>query len=279
VKTIAQALQQAARRLEEHETAHLDAEVLLMHVLGKPRSHLHAWPEQALTADQQARFETLVARRAAGEPIAYITGQREFWSLPLEVTADTLIPRPDTEILVEQVLAVLPDSQPLYVADLGTGSGAIALALAQERHRWHVVALDCSLAAITVAQRNARRLPGPRPEFLVGRWCDAFADASLHAIVSNPPYVCDNDPHLRSGDLRFEPHSALAAGADGLDAIRHLIDDARRVLAPDGWLFLEHAPEQTADIHRLFKINGFIDIRSALDLAGRERVSYARRPN
>jgi release factor glutamine methyltransferase len=279
VNTIAQVLQRAASRLKQHETARLDAEVLLMHVLGKPRSHLHAWPEQALTADQEAQFETLVARRAAGEPIAYITGQREFWSLPLEVTADTLIPRPDTEILVEQVLAVLPDSRSLQVADLGTGSGAIALALAQERRQWHVVALDRSLAAITVAKRNARRLPGHRPEFLVGHWCDAFADASLHAIVSNPPYVCDNDLYLRSGDLRFEPQSALVAGADGLDAIRHLIDDAGRVLTPGGWLFLEHAPEQTIDIHKLFKTKGFIDIHSALDLASRERVSYARWPH
>lgn len=277
--TIAQALQQAGNRLAQHETARLDAEVLLMHVLGKPRSYLHAWPEQALTAEQCARFEALITRRAAGEPVAYLSGQREFWSLPLEVTAATLIPRPDTEILVEQALAVLPDNRPLRVADLGTGSGAIALALAQERHWWFVVALDRSPAAISVAQRNARRLRGHRPVFLIGNWCDAFANASLDAIVSNPPYVCDNDPHLRRGDVRFEPRAALASGADGLDAIRHLVDAAGRVLTPGGWLFLEHAPEQTTSIHKLFKSKGFSDAHSARDLAGRERVSYARWPH
>lgn len=276
--TIAQALRQAASRLDQHETARLDAEVLLVQVLGKPRSYLHAWPEQTLTADQLTYFNTLVARRAAGEPVAHLTGQREFWSLPLQVSADTLIPRPDTEILVEQALAVLPKDQPLRVADLGTGSGAIALALAQERRRWRVVALDRSPAAIRVALGNARRLPGPAPLFLVGHWCDAFADASLDAIVSNPPYVCDNDPHLQRGDVRFEPRSALAAGTDGLDAIRYLCDDAGRVLAPAGWLFLEHAPEQTDVVHTLLKNKGFIAIQSARDLAGRERVSYAQRP-
>jgi release factor glutamine methyltransferase len=278
VTTIAQALQRAAYRLDQHRTARLDAEVLLMHVLDKPRSHLHAWPEKTLTHDQEAHFKALVERRAAGEPVAHLTGRREFWSLPLEVTADTLIPRPDTETLVEQVLRVLPDG-PLRIADLGTGSGAIALALAQERQHWQVVALDCSLAALRVAQRNARRLPGPRPLFVVGHWCDAFASRSLDAIVSNPPYVCDNDPHLDRGDVQFEPRTALAAGADGLDAIRQLIDDAGRALIPGGWLFLEHAPEQTASIHNLLKIKGFIDKHSALDLAGRERASWARWPD
>lgn len=276
--TIAQALQQAASRLERHETARLDAEVLLMHILGKPRSHLHAWPEQPLTAGQQAHFESLVTRRAAGEPVAYLTGQREFWSLPLEVTAATLIPRPDTEILVEQALAVLPENRSLRVADLGTGTGAIALALARERHRWYVVALDRSFAAISVARRNAQRLPGLRAEFVIGHWCDALADASLDAIVSNPPYVCDNDPHLQRGDVRFEPRSALAAGGDGLDAIRQLIDAAARVLVPTGWLLLEHAPEQAAAIHNLLTAKGFIDTHTTPDLAGRERVSRARRP-
>ena len=276
--TITQALQQATGRLAQHETPRLDAEVLLMHVLGKPRSHLHARPEQHLTADQQVRFETLITRRAAGEPVAHLTGEREFWSLPLEVTADTLIPRPDTEILVEQALAVLPHDPPLRVADLGTGSGAIALALAHECRRWQLVALDRSSAAIQVARRNAQRLTGTPPAFVVGHWCDAFAAASLDAIVSNPPYVCDNDAHLGRGDVRFEPRTALAAGEDGLDDIRYLINGAGRVLAPTGWLFLEHAPEQTAEIHKLLKDKEFNPPEVALDLAGRERVSFARRP-
>jgi release factor glutamine methyltransferase len=276
--TIAQALREAVERLtEQPDTARLDAEVLLTHVLDKPRSHLYAWPERTLSPAELTRFETLLARRVTGEPVAHLTGRREFWSLPLRVPADTLIPRPETEILVEQTLAVLPPNEPLRVADLGTGSGAVALALARERQRWQLFALDRSPACIRVARHNAEQLGIDSPRFLVGHWSAALAAASLDAIVSNPPYVKDSDTALETGDVRFEPSAALRAGADGLDDIRQLIDDAPRVLRDTGHIFLEHAPEQADEIRRLLINKGFIAIATSPDLGGRERVTQARR--
>jgi release factor glutamine methyltransferase len=273
--TIAEALKQATGRLAAHDSARLDAEVLLMHVLDKPRSHLHAWPEQPLDSATAAHFEQLVARRAGGEPVAHLTGEREFWSLMLEVTADTLIPRPETELLVEQALALLPADRPLRVADLGTGSGAIALALACERRRWQLYALDRSPACVRVARRNALRLGVTDLHFMIGNWSAAFGAATLDAIVANPPYVEADDPHLQQGDVRFEPLTALAAGADGLDDIRGLIADARRVLIPGGYLLLEHAPAHTSEINKLLYLCDFGDTRTVCDLAGRERVTLA----
>lgn len=273
--SIAASLQQAVSRLGVHTSARLDAEVLLAHVLGKPRSHLHAWPEKALTDAELARYDSLLLRRACGEPVAHLTGQREFWSLPLEVTADTLIPRPDTEILVEQVLARLSAEAALRVADLGTGSGAIALALAHERPHWQLCALDRSPACIAVARRNARRLGLNGVHCLVGDWSASLAGNVLDAIVANPPYVADADPHLLQGDVRYEPLSALASGGDGLDDIRRLAEDAVRVLKAGGHLFLEHAPGQTDSIHKLLEYLQFNQIQTARDLAGRERVTSA----
>lgn len=274
--TYSEALEQAAGELAAQESARLDAEILLAHVLDKPRSHLHAWPERRLEAADRHAFLALVARRRAGEPVAYLTGQREFWSLLFEVSPDTLIPRPDTEILVEQVLDRLPETAALRVADLGTGSGAIALALAKERPRWQLFALDRSPACLDVARRNARRLGIPLSALLRGHWTQCFADNTLDAIVSNPPYVADNDPHLGRGDVRYEPRPALAAGSDGLDDIRALAADAGRVLVDAGGIFLEHAPQQTGEIHKILKNNDFIDIETVTDLAGLERVSCAR---
>jgi release factor glutamine methyltransferase len=275
--TIQQALQQASQQLSMHASARLDAEVLLAKVLNKPRSHLHAWPDKQLDEAQTLAFRSWVSRRANGEPVAYLTGEREFWSLSLEVTPDTLIPRPDTEILVEKTLQLLPADQPLKVADLGTGSGAIALALTQERPHWAVYALDRSPACIRVARRNALRTGAGKLRFVLGDWCTAFANASLDAIISNPPYVNTGDPHLQSGDVRFEPRTALLAGEDGLDDIRLLIKDAERVLKSTGYLLLEHAPQQTACIHKLLKEIGFNTISTCCDLAGQERVSSARK--
>jgi release factor glutamine methyltransferase len=273
--SIAEVLQQAVSRLGVSASARLDAEVLLAHVLGKPRSHLHAWPEKRLNDVEHTRYDRLLQRRAAGEPVAYLTGQREFWSLTLEVSSDTLIPRPDTEILVEQVLSRLPAGAPLRVADLGTGSGAIALALARERPHWQLFALDRSPACIAVARRNARRLGLDGVHCLVGDWSSTLAGNTLDAIVSNPPYVADADPHLLAGDVYYEPRSALASGRDGLDDIRRLAEDAVRVLRPDGHLFLEHAPSQTVAIHKLLKSRQFDEIQTARDLAGHERVTGA----
>jgi release factor glutamine methyltransferase len=274
--SIVQALQRAAQRLDGSDSPRLDAEVLLMHVLGKPRSYLHAWPERELEAGELAAYEALTARRSVGEPVAHLTGQREFWSLALEVTPDTLIPRPETETLVEQALQWLPEHRPLRIADLGTGSGAMALALASERRHWLIYALDRSAACVSVARRNARRLEIANCRFLIGHWTNAFGAQSLDAIVSNPPYVGAADPHLHQGDVRYEPRTALAAGADGLDDIRQLVDDAARVLVAGGPLLLEHAPWQAQEIRKLFKKHGYTDVCTARDAAGRERVTGAR---
>lgn len=273
--TLAQALQQALNVLQHSDSDRLDAEVLLAHVLGKPRSYLHAWPDAQLHEPQLALYRQLVARRAEGEPVAYLTGRREFWSLDFEVSRATLIPRPETELLVEQALAGLPADRPLRVADLGTGSGAVAVALARERKRWRLCATDRSAAAIEIARRNAARLQVPELDFVVGDWSSAFADRSLDAIVSNPPYVAEQDPHLAQGDVRFEPRTALAAGAQGLDDLGRLIQDAARVLKAGGWLFLEHGAGQSAAVRALLNKLNFKGIATLRDLAGLERVTRA----
>ena len=275
--TLAQALQQALTALQhsDSDSKRLDAEVLLAHVLGKPRSYLHAWPDAQLQQQQLARYRQLVAQRARGEPVAYLTGRREFWSLEFEVTHATLIPRPETELLVAQALARLPGERPLRVADLGTGSGAVAVVLARQRKRWQVCATDRCGAAVKIARRNAARLQAPGIAFVVADWCAAFADCSLDAIVSNPPYVAERDPHLTQGDVRFEPRTALAAGAQGLDALARLIQDAARALKAGGWLFLEHGAGQSAAVHALLNKLNFEGVATLPDLAGLERVTGA----
>jgi len=276
--SIKEALEFAVARLQNCDQARLDVEVLLAYVLNKPRSHLHAWPEAKLSEDQKLRFGNLVEKRAESQPVAYLTGHREFWSLDLEITTDTLIPRPETELLVEKTLALLPAHENLQIADLGTGSGAIAIALAKERKPWTLCALDHSLTCTRVAQRNARRLGVNNISFVTASWCDALADVSFHAIVSNPPYVADQDPHLRQGDVRFEPGSALASGSDGLDDIRKLVADAPRILKAGGWILLEHGFNQSETIRNLLNTKDFINIETLRDLAGLERVSYAQKP-
>jgi release factor glutamine methyltransferase len=278
VITLAQALKRAATQLHMHDQPALDAEVLLAHVLNRSRAYLHAWPEAELGPEQESEFFDLIRLRAEGQPVAYLTGRREFWSLDLEVSADALIPRPETELLVERTLAVLPDNEPLRIADLGTGSGAIAIALAHERRAWQVYAIDRSQACIKLAQRNARRLGADNLCCIRADWSEALAEQSFHAIVANPPYIADEDPHLRRGDVRFEPVSALTSGPDGLDDLARLVADAPRVLKPAGWLLLEHAMDQAPAIRRLLNNISFKDISTARDLAGLERVSCARKP-
>lgn len=277
--TYRQALESAAECLQtDSPSPRLDAEVLLAHVLERERSHLHAWPERELTPAAAARFEALLRRRAAGEPVAYLIGQREFWSLPLEVTPDTLIPRPETELLVERALARIPADADWTVADLGTGSGAIALALARERPRCRIIAVDRSVAALEVARRNATRLGLEQVEFRAGDWCQPLADVQPALIVSNPPYVASGDPHLTQGDVRFEPRGALQAGPDGLDAIRIIGFQARQCLAPGGRLLLEHGPDQGEAIRRLLQRYGHGEVQTFEDLEGRPRVTEACSP-
>lgn len=266
------ALAAAARRLGER----VDAEWLLLHVLDKPRSWLIAHADDALDTASAAAFAALVARRAAGEPVAYLTGHRGFWSLQLEVTPDTLIPRPDTELLVELALARVPVEDASRVADLGTGSGAIALAIAHERPRAQVVASDASDAALVVARRNAQRLGIANITFVLGDWLAPLAGQRFGLIVSNPPYIEAGDPHLGQGDLRFEPAAALASGADGLDAIRRIVADARDHLEPGGWLLLEHGWKQGAAVRGLLHVAGYGEVFTAQDLEQRDRVTGGR---
>lgn len=255
----------------------LEAELLVCELSGLERSALYAWPERRLLADQLERLEHLVQRRLQGEPLAYLLGRWGFWGLELQVTPDTLIPRPETELLVEIALAALPAERPLQIADLGTGSGAIAAALASERPHWRLIATDRSGAALAVARDNFRRL-GLTVDCLQTDWLAAFAPASLDAILSNPPYVAECDPHLARGALPFEPQIALVAGPDGLAAIRAILADACRCLKPGGLIALEHGYDQGARVRKLFAERGLIAVATRRDLSGQERVTLGYRP-
>ncbi|HET6907330.1 MAG TPA: peptide chain release factor N(5)-glutamine methyltransferase [Rhodanobacteraceae bacterium] len=278
-------LEQAARVLPGAESRR-EAALLLRHVLGVADAWLIAHADDAIDAGRAAIFHALIARRARGEPVAYLTGTRGFHALELQVTPDVLIPRPETELLVELALARIPRSpdeaqrNPDYrIADLGTGSGAIALAIAQARPNARVLATDASKAALEIARENARRSNLANVGFALGDWCAALGDyCDFDLIVSNPPYIADRDPHLREGDLRFEPRAALASGADGLDAIRTIVRDARAHLREGGWLLLEHGFEQGAQVRALLEQSGYRDAFTERDLEGRERVSGGKVP-
>lgn len=279
MSTVRQALAAARARLAALPDADpdLDARVLMAHCLERDPSWLYAWPEAVLEPAQQARYDALVARRAAGEPVAHLTARREFWGLDLAVSPDTLIPRPDTELLVETALALGDARAPLTVLDLGTGSGAIALALAHERPHWRVIASDASTDALAVARRNAVALDLPQVEFRHGDWFGAIAaDERFDLILSNPPYLADDDPHLERGDVRHEPRRALIAGRHGLEDLRHLIAEAPQHLRPGGWLLLEHGWEQGPAVRDLLHRAGLADVGTRRDLAGHERLGLGR---
>ena len=261
--------------LPDSPTARLDAELLLAHALNKPRSYLRTWPEHEPSAEQQATFVTMLERRRSGEPVAYILGHQGFWSLDLEVAPHTLIPRPDTELLVETSLQLAP-ATPLRVLDLGTGTGAIALALASERGGWKVTGVDRIAEAVELAERNRQRLKLSNAEFRRSNWFDALAGERFDLIVSNPPYIAADDRHLGEGDVRFEPMSALVAGADGLDDIRQIIGDAPQHLEAGGWLLLEHGYDQAEAVRALLSDAGFLAVESRRDLGGHERISLGR---
>jgi len=267
-----------AVRLLRTESAQLDAEVLLAYTLGKPRSYLHAWPEQFPAQEQQEVFSQLIGRRIAGEPVAHLVGEREFWSLPLSVTTATLIPRPETETLVALALEKLAPDKTLRIADLGTGSGAIALAIARERPHCEIIATDISPPALAVARENARRLGADKVLFVVADWCHPLPEHYFDLIVSNPPYVADNDPHLNEGDVRFEPRLALAAGPAGMDQLQRLVRSAATLLRTGGWLLVEHGHDQGAQAAALFRAAAFVEVAGHKDLAGLDRVTLGRRP-
>ncbi|MGN6328703.1 MAG: peptide chain release factor N(5)-glutamine methyltransferase [Rhodanobacter sp.] len=255
-----------------------EAELLLLHAVRQPRSWLFAHAGDDIDMDVQTVYGELLERRARGEPVAYITGSRGFWSLELEVTPATLIPRPETELLVELALQRLPRDSACAVADLGTGSGAVALALASERPRCRVIATDASEAALAVAARNAARLGIGNVVFAQGDWMAPLGDARFELIVSNPPYIEAGDAHLARGDLRFEPPTALASGNDGLDDIRRIVATARQHLLPGGWLLFEHGWNQGDAARALLEQAGYTDVFTAQDLEQRDRVSGARNP-
>jgi release factor glutamine methyltransferase len=262
----------------------LEARVLLMHVLGWRRTELITRGDEALDAAQIDAYRALEARRVEGVPVAQLVGAREFYGLDFEITSDVLIPRPETELLVETALAAIEGRAAPRVLDLGTGSGAIAVAIASVRPDAHVWAVDRSAAALALATRNAVRLldakrPGGALTFLAGSWYDTL-DPSLRfdAIVSNPPYIANGDPHLDQGDLRFEPRGALTDGADGLTALRAIVTGASAHLAPGGVLWMEHGYDQAAAVRALLAAQGFADVHSQQDLAGIERISGARLP-
>lgn len=256
-----------------------EAELLLAHVLRRPRSWLFAHADAPVETGLAARFDALLERRKRGEPVAHLTGRRGFWAFELRVDASTLIPRPETERLVELALERLPAGRPLRLLDLGTGTGAIALALAHERPLARVWAVERSPEALALARQNAVALGlAERVELRVGDWFAPVAGERFDLIASNPPYIEAEDPHLEAGDLRFEPRTALAAGPDGLADLRRIVAAAPRHLVPGGWLLLEHGWRQGAALRTLLAAAGFTDIATAPDLEGRERVSLGRLP-
>lgn len=283
MRRVDQLLSSASSRLAQagSPSARLDAEILLCQVLQVDRTWLYTWGDRDVATLERARFEALLAARATGQPIAHLTGEREFWGLPLMTSADTLIPRPDTETLVEAALE-LARGESGQLLDLGTGTGAIALAFASERHGWQVTGVDIRPEAVALAQRNAERLAIANATFFRSDWFASLlnerGDERFDVIVSNPPYIAADDAHLQRGDLRFEPHSALVASEGGLADLRHLAGQAQRYLLPGGWLLLEHGFNQAGPVRDALTAAGLLAVTSRHDLAGRERVSVGQAP-
>ncbi|WP_333872161.1 peptide chain release factor N(5)-glutamine methyltransferase [Kosakonia cowanii] len=270
-------LREAVSQLQASESPRRDAEILLGFVTGKARTFILAFGETPLTDEQQEQLAGLLARRERGEPVAHLIGEREFWSLPLFVSPATLIPRPDTECLVEQALSRLP-AAPCRILDLGTGTGAIALALASERPDCQVTAVDLIPDAVALAQRNADHLGIRNIEIVQSRWFSALEGQQFSLIVSNPPYIDAQDPHLAQGDVRFEPLSALVAADNGLADLHTLIKEAPRYLLPQGWLLLEHGWQQGAAVREIFARYGWQQVETCRDYGDNERLTLGRRP-
>jgi release factor glutamine methyltransferase len=258
----------------DHAEANLEANLLLQHALHVNRAWVITHDRDVLNADQQAEFQLLLKRRLDGEPIAYIVGFREFYGLQLKVSPVTLIPRPDTETLVEAALEKIPLDKVSHILDLGTGTGAVALAIAKNRNNCEVTAVDQSTDALSVTLENAQSLKLNNLRLIESNWFSELQGEGFDLILSNPPYIAQDDEHLKQGDLRFEPISALASGVDGLDDIRKIVQDAPDYLKTNGWLMLEHGFDQAESVATLLKARGFNQIAHAKDIAGRLRVTF-----
>lgn len=275
-KTEVETLDYARSAPSAYDSARIDSEVLLTHVLKKNRTFLFTYPENPLSDAEFELYNQFLQKRAQGEPIAYLIQYREFWSLPLKVTKHTLIPRPETEGLVERALYHLQNIPSAQVLDLGTGTGAVALAIAYERPDCHVTAVDVSNEALAVARENATSLHLPNVTFIQSDWFTTLpAERRYHVITSNPPYLANQDPHLQEGDLRFEPRSALVSGNKGLDAINHIAHEARHHLFSDGWLCLEHGYEQKNQVCSILNECGYKNISTHKDYQAHDRISEA----
>ena len=272
--SIAQAIKQASKTLAEtSDSARLDAEVLLCHVLDCSPTHLIAWPEKSLNDKQTQAFNHLIEQRHSGTPVAYLTGSREFWSLNFKVTPATLIPRPETETLVEFVLDKFSEQKKLKLIDLGTGSGAIAIAIASEKPDWEIIATDISTEALNIAAENARNHQINNIQFIESNWFEQIEKQHFDLVISNPPYIADQDKHLSQGDVRFEPLSALTSGKTGLDDIKHITARSIQYLSENGWLIFEHGYDQKQAVYDRFKQNNFHKIMQLNDLSGQARMT------
>jgi len=278
MQSIKQVLSEAAQSLQAiSDSALLDTEILLSLALGTSRSYLRAWPERTLQSAQYQKFLALLQERQKGTPIAYITGTREFWSREFIVTPDVLIPRPDTELLIELSLNLIATDQTAKIIDLGTGSGVIAITLAAERPHAQVCASDNSPAALRIAERNAGKYGIPNIRFYLSDWFTSIPTGQYNLIVSNPPYIARNDSHLHEGDLRFEPTSALCAAEQGLGAIRCIADEARRYLKPGGHFLIEHGYNQQQAVNAIFTGFNYKNVNTHTDLSGQPRVTYGQK--
>lgn len=276
LNSISEVLRHASQQLAPtSSTAHLDAEILLTWILKKKRSFLHGWPETELNSNQLHAFRDLIEQRYLGQPIAYLIGKREFWSLEFDVTPDVLIPRPESELLVELALKIIPGNADWFVADLGTGSGVISVALAHERPGISVHACDICNQALAIAQKNAAKHHASNISFFNSDWFTNLPCTNYQLIISNPPYIDENDPHLLQGDVRFEPITALKSSDSGLNALKRIAHKSRNRLATNGWLILEHGYTQANDLKCILTELGYFKIATFPDLQGHMRATIA----
>ena len=276
--TVTELLQKAEQSINCSDSARLDAEILFCDVMQFDRTRIYSHPEQIVPDDKSALFQSLIQQRQQGRPIAHLTGKKEFWSLELTINEDTLIPRPETELLVETALQIIPDDTIFNVLDLGTGSGAIAIAIASERPDCNIVATDINANALTMAKKNAETYQLKNIELYISDWYRDIPLQPFDLIVSNPPYIKQDDEHLSQGDVRFEPEIALVAGADGMQAINMILENAKNYLASDAYLLIEHGYDQGSLVEEAFLKHAFKQLKTFQDLSGQDRMTIGQSP-